>query len=62
MFIHQDWFVELMGVLALGIESMLGLPQLIRNYQKKSTEGLRYFPSLLLFLRLLETDHLHETQ
>lgn len=42
-------FVESIGLLALLTEAMLGLPQFIRNFRNKSTEGMRYdcqkFPS-----------------
>lgn len=33
-------FVESVGYLALVMESMLGLPQVIKNYRKKSVEGM----------------------
>lgn len=33
-------FVESIGYLALVIESMLGLPQVVKNYRKKSVEGM----------------------
>lgn len=36
------WFVELIGFLALGIESCLGVPQLYQNYKKGTTAGLSY--------------------
>lgn len=35
-------FVETLGFLAVFTEAMLGTPQLHRNYQNKSTEGMRY--------------------
>ncbi|MBP5977786.1 PQ-loop repeat-containing protein [Brasilonema sp. CT11] len=41
LLLFQNWFTELLGFLALGIESVLGVPQLYQNYKKKSTEGLR---------------------
>jgi uncharacterized protein with PQ loop repeat len=40
VFIDYEWFVEVLGFLSLGIESTLGIPQLISNYRKQSTEGL----------------------
>ncbi|ORZ09879.1 hypothetical protein BCR42DRAFT_116747 [Absidia repens] len=33
------WFVELLGIISLGIESTLPLPQCISNYRYRSTEG-----------------------
>lgn len=39
-------FVETLGFLAVFTEAMLGTPQLYRNYQNKSTEGMRYRFSL----------------
>lgn len=35
-------FVESVGLLALLTEAMLGVPQFIRNFNDKSTEGMRY--------------------
>lgn len=35
-------FVETIGLLALLTEAMLGLPQFVRNFCHKSTEGMRY--------------------
>lgn len=35
-------FVETVGILAVLTEAMLGLPQLLRNFYKKSTNGMRY--------------------
>lgn len=34
-------FVETLGFLAVFTEAMLGIPQLYRNYQNRSTEGMR---------------------
>lgn len=33
------YFVELLGIISLGIESSLPLPQCISNYRRRSTEG-----------------------
>jgi len=33
-------YVELIGFLSLAIEATLGVPQLVKNYKNKSTEGL----------------------
>jgi hypothetical protein len=41
LFIQYSLYVELLGFLALGIEAMLGTPQVWRNYINKSTKGLR---------------------
>jgi len=38
----SEWYVELLGFLALLIEATLGFPQLIRNHQK-GTQGLSTF-------------------
>lgn len=38
----SEWYVELLGFLALGIEACLGVPQLYQNLKKKSTAGLSY--------------------
>ncbi|XP_057671450.1 solute carrier family 66 member 2 isoform X2 [Diorhabda carinulata] len=42
MYIFIDYliFVETVGFLALFTEAMLGMPQLIKNYRNKSTEGM----------------------
>lgn len=36
----QSWYVESLGVAALGLEALLPLPQAVRNFQRKSTAGL----------------------
>ena len=41
MFIRSPYYVELLGLLALMTEAMLGVPQFYRNYRNKSTEGMR---------------------
>lgn len=35
-------FVEALGSLALMFEAMLGLPQLLQNFNNHSTKGMRY--------------------
>ncbi|XP_006010995.1 solute carrier family 66 member 2 isoform X2 [Latimeria chalumnae] len=40
LFIDWPLFVEGLGFLAVFTEAMLGTPQLYRNYQNKSTEGM----------------------
>lgn len=35
-------FVELIGFLAVFTEAMLGAPQIAKNLQNKSTEGMRF--------------------
>ncbi|KAK5646604.1 hypothetical protein RI129_005068 [Pyrocoelia pectoralis] len=40
LLIDQSLFVELVGFLAVFTEAMLGTPQLIKNFQHKSTEGM----------------------
>lgn len=41
LLIDKVFFVELVGFLAVFTEAMLGTPQLVKNYQNKSTEGMR---------------------
>ncbi|KAI9494398.1 PQ loop repeat-domain-containing protein [Zychaea mexicana] len=36
---HHGWFVETLGVLSLGIESTLPLPQCVSNFKRRSTAG-----------------------
>ena len=36
------YFGEMIGLLSMGIESTLGRPQLISNYQTKSVQGLSF--------------------
>lgn len=36
------WYVELVGLMALLLESGMAFPQIYSNYQRGSTEGLRY--------------------
>ncbi|KAK1172693.1 solute carrier family 66 member 2-like isoform X2 [Acipenser oxyrinchus oxyrinchus] len=40
LFLDSSVFVETLGFLAVFTEAMLGTPQLYRNYQNKSTEGM----------------------
>lgn len=40
LFIDCEVFVETVGYCALVIESMLGLPQVLKNYKKKSVLGM----------------------
>ncbi|XP_041101680.1 solute carrier family 66 member 2 isoform X2 [Polyodon spathula] len=40
LFLDSGIFVETLGFLAVFTEAMLGMPQLYRNYQNKSTEGM----------------------
>jgi hypothetical protein len=42
LFISQQWFVELLGSLALGTEALLGIPQAYNNWKNRSTVGLRF--------------------
>lgn len=42
---HASWLTELIGFMALMLESTLAMPQLYRNYCNKSCEGLRYMAS-----------------
>ena len=37
-----DWFVGLLGYIALGLEATLPIPQFINNYKQKSLKGFRY--------------------
>lgn len=39
---HASWLTETIGFMALMLEATLAMPQLYRNYQNKSCEGLRY--------------------
>jgi hypothetical protein len=41
LFIDFMPFVELIGFLAVFTEALLGAPQVLCNYQNKSTEGMR---------------------
>ncbi|XP_076270308.1 solute carrier family 66 member 2 isoform X2 [Rhynchophorus ferrugineus] len=40
IFIEYIIFVELVGFMAVFTEALLGVPQLIKNYRSKSTEGM----------------------
>lgn len=41
LFIDRVIFVEIMGFLAVFTEASLGVPQLLKNFRSKSTEGMR---------------------
>uniref|UniRef100_A0A8C1XT47 Si:dkey-246g23.2 n=1 Tax=Cyprinus carpio TaxID=7962 RepID=A0A8C1XT47_CYPCA len=45
-FLFLDWvlFVEALGSLAVMFEAMLGLPQVLQNYNNRSTRGMRTPP------------------
>jgi uncharacterized protein with PQ loop repeat len=36
----QSLYFEVLGILALGVEATLGVPQFIKNLRRQSTEGL----------------------
>ena len=40
LFVRQQWFVELTGIAALGLEAMLAVPQAYANWKNQSAEGL----------------------
>ncbi|KAK5582001.1 hypothetical protein RB653_003582 [Dictyostelium firmibasis] len=40
VYLNSPSYFEYLGTLSLTIESILGLPQLIQNYKKRSTKGL----------------------
>ncbi|NXL49786.1 PQLC1 protein, partial [Podilymbus podiceps] len=40
LWLDSSLFVETLGFLAVFTEAMLGVPQLYRNYQNRSTEGM----------------------
>lgn len=42
LFLDVPIFVEVVGLLAVLTEAMLGVPQFIRNCGNKSTEGMRF--------------------
>ncbi|GMR52780.1 hypothetical protein PMAYCL1PPCAC_22975, partial [Pristionchus mayeri] len=44
-----SWYVELLGMVSLLVEATLGMPQLIRNCQRKSTTGMS-IPMVLAWL------------
>ena len=39
LFGYHAWFIETLGVLSLGIESTLPLPQCVSNFKRRSTVG-----------------------
>jgi hypothetical protein len=41
LFIDFIPFVEVVGFLAVFIEALLGVPQVLCNYENKSTKGMR---------------------
>ena len=45
-----DWsiYIESIGFLAVFTEAMLGAPQFYKNYQNKSTVGMRYLNFVIL--------------
>ncbi|KAM4685366.1 solute carrier family 66 member 2 isoform 4-T4 [Amazona ochrocephala] len=46
LWLDSSLFVETLGFLAVFTEAMLGVPQLYRNYQNRSTEGMRAVSSV----------------
>lgn len=41
LFSPSYWFIEGLGLCAVLSESLLGVPQLTRNFKQRSTEGMR---------------------
>ncbi|VDK61216.1 unnamed protein product, partial [Cylicostephanus goldi] len=48
-YILFQWYVEAIGMVSLLVEASLGAPQLIRNWQRKSTQGMSV-PMVLAWL------------
>ena len=42
LFINNTIYIEVLGFAAVFTEAMLGAPQFIRNFQNKSTLGMRW--------------------
>ena len=42
IFWWSDWYFQSVGSLALGLEAVLAVPQVFKNFQNRSTDGLRY--------------------
>lgn len=40
IFTFSTWYFEIVGAIALTIEASLGMPQALKNFKQKSTEGL----------------------
>ena len=38
---RQEWYIDMIGYLAVGTEAMLPVPQALTNYRRKSVEGFR---------------------
>ncbi|VDM52814.1 unnamed protein product [Angiostrongylus costaricensis] len=47
--IQFKWYVETLGMVSLLVEASLGAPQLVRNWQRKSTQGMS-IPMVLAWL------------
>ncbi|VDO81454.1 unnamed protein product [Heligmosomoides polygyrus] len=41
MLLQYQWYVEALGMVSLLVEASLGAPQLLRNFKRKSTQGMR---------------------
>jgi hypothetical protein len=51
LFLHKvEFYIELLGFLALGLEATLPIPQLLINFENKSTAGFRHTVLLGWFL------------
>lgn len=42
LLLNSSVFVEMLGFLAVMFEAILGLPQLLQNFQNHTTKGMRY--------------------
>lgn len=42
LLLDSSVFVEMLGFLAVMFEAILGLPQLLQNFQNHTTKGMRY--------------------
>nr|CDJ88691.1 Cystinosin ERS1p repeat domain containing protein [Haemonchus contortus] len=49
LLLRFQWYVETLGMVSLLVEASLGAPQLIRNWQRKSTQGMS-IPMVLAWL------------
>jgi len=50
LFLQSEFFIDTLGFIALCTEALLLLPQLIRNYERKSTDGLSIKMVLMMLI------------
>ena len=57
LFSRYPVYLEGIGFMAVFTEAMLGMPQFVRNFKNKSTEGMRLVVQYVVYSALIHTHY-----